>query len=183
MSLGSMLRVATVVTLIGVLPHLSWAAPKEHEVKAAYLYNFVKFIDWPDWAFPDATAPLSICVLGEDRFEGVLERAVAGKSVKGRGILVRKPALERLKLAGTTCHILFVCLSEKERTAEILAAVEGSPVLTVGEVEGFAESGGVVNFVIERGKVRLELNIQAAERARLKVSGKLRQVAREVASP
>lgn len=155
-----------------VLPWLAAdASPKEYQVKAAYLYNFTKFIDWPDSAFASASAPITICVLGDDPFEGVLDKAIGGKQVKGRALSLRKVEEDT-----TGCQILFIAGSEEGKVGDILSAASG-PVATVSEVDGFAEQGGVLNFALKGSKVKVELNMDAAERAGLKVSGKLQQVA------
>ena len=151
------------------------AGAKEYKVKAAYLYNFVKFIDWPESALG---GDITICVLGEDNFEGILEKAIAGKEVKGHGLAVAN--IDSGGTPGSDCHLLFVSSSESGRVGDVIGAVAGSPTVTVGEQEGFAEQGGVLNFALEGGKVKVELNMGAAEKAGVKVSGKLQQVAKVV---
>lgn len=180
MVLGKSLGIAVFLSLICAWPQAAAAGSKEYKVKAAYLYNFVKFIDWPDSAFGDASAPVTICVLGEDRFEGILEKAVAGKEVRGHGVVVRSLGAGAPTPASAECQILFVSPSEQGRVAEILADVAEAPVVTVGEMAGFAESGGILNFTIDGGRVKVELNMEAANRAGLRVSGKLQQVTKAV---
>ncbi len=173
------MRVTTTLAFVSVLLALpladALAGAKEYKVKAAYLYNFVKFIDWPESALSGA---IKICVLGEDRFDGILEKAVAGKEVKGHGLVVAS-----IGAGGSPegdCNLLFVSSSEAGRVGDVIGAVAGSSTVTVGEQEGFAEQGGVLNFALEGGKVKVELNMGAAEKAGVKVSGKLQQVAKVI---
>ena len=153
-------------------------AAGEYELKAAFLYNFAKFVDWPPGTFPDPNASFRICVLGKDPFGGSLQ-AVAGEEIAGhkltvvRGESISKPA---------GCQILFISRSERDQTAQVLTAVRDSPVLTVGDSPGFLEQGGVINFLLEGTKVRFEINNEAAGKAKLTISSKLLQLARRVVS-
>jgi hypothetical protein len=149
----------------------------EYQVKAAFLYNFVKFVDWPSDSFPSESAPLQICILGQYPLGLELENLTRGKMVNSRSLEINHiSSLQRAK----TCQLLFVSSSERRRTREILAAMEGASVLTVGDEEGFARAGGVINFVFESDKVRFEVNMDAAKRARLKISAKLLVLAKLV---
>jgi uncharacterized protein DUF4154 len=140
----------------------------EYRVKAAFLYNFAKFVEWPASSFKNATDPIIICVLGNP-FGDRLENTVNGKEIEGRRLIVRQIS-DISEAAG--CHILFVATGKK-RMADLLGSVKASPILTIGEAVNFAESGGVIGFKLESGKVRLQINIYAAERAHLLVSSKL----------
>jgi hypothetical protein len=180
MILRSSARLALVVALVAAPLLTAQAGPKEQKIKAAYLYNFVKFIDWPDNAYSGAGAPTSICVLGDENFDGILEKAVLGKEVKGRGISVKVLGNGAAVPGAVDCQVLFVAASEEGRAGEVTGALGGSPVATVGESNGFAASGGVLNFTTEGGKIKVELNMGAAGKAGLKVSGKLQQVATAV---
>src|ERR1051326_4432727 len=142
----------------------------EYQLKAAFLYNFAKFMTWPTNAFSDAGTPLTIGLLGDDPFGPRLKDTVQGKTVNGRSIVLRP--LKRDE-SPKGCHILFISRSEKERIPAILASVEGQSILTVSEVERFAHNGGMINFVVVSESVRFEMNVQAAERAGLQVSSKL----------
>jgi len=142
----------------------------EYVVKAGFLYNFAKYVEWPAAAFENASTPISIAILGADPFGDELDKALKNKTVRERGFVIlrhREPA--DLK----PCHILFIPKTEKARTPEILKQVESWPTLTVGEDEGFARAGGVVNILIEKEKPRLEVNPDAAEKARLTINSKL----------
>ena len=146
----------------------------EYRVKAAFLYNFAKFVDWPPRSFDSPTAPISICVLGENPFGRALEEAVAGKTLGGRGFLVR-PVAEVQQ--ASQCHILFVSSSERKRLQSVLAGLRASAVLTVGDTPGFAGKGGVVNFKLEDGAVHFEINVEAAKEKNLQISSKLLRLA------
>jgi len=152
--------------------------PTEYQIKAAFLYNFAKFVEWPADAFADPHAPLVLGIVGEDPFGSVLDKLVLGKTVNGRGLVIKK-----LKQGADlrNCHILFLSSSETKRVPQILESLQGASVLTVGERERFAQSGGVINFILEENKVRFEINSDAAARARLNISSKLLALARIVA--
>jgi uncharacterized protein DUF4154 len=151
-------------------------AASEYDVKAAFLYNFTKFVEWPPSAFQSDRSPLRLCVLGDDPF-GESLRALAGEELAGRKLFVLG-AGSMADPAG--CQILFVSRSESGRLREILAAVRGDPVLTVGDTKGFLEQGGIINFIREGSKVRFEINHQSAEQAGIKISSKLLRLATRV---
>jgi hypothetical protein len=165
-----------VVGLGGGIPGQARGAPKEYEVKAVYLYNFAKFVEWPAAAFDKPQTPYSICVLGNDPFGELLDIAAA-ESVQGRRMTVRR--LGDVKNAAG-CHILFVAPSERRKLGAILETLGKFPTLTVGEDEDFTRAGGCLRFFLVEDKVHFEINMQATERARLKVSAKLLSVARVV---
>jgi len=147
---------------------------REYAVKAAFIFNFAEFVEWPADAFKEAASPLVIGIVGDDPFQGALEKAVAGKTVAGRPFEVRHlTSSDDLR----SCQILFVAGSENEKTAEILHKVEGGSVLTIGESDQFPWAGGVIRFFLEDGKVRFEINQDAAESSKLKISSKLMKLA------
>jgi hypothetical protein len=149
--------------------------PREHEVKAAFLLNFTKFVEWPSTAFADERSPLTICILGDDPFGPTLDQIVKGEEVNGRSIAVeriRRPPQPR------ACQVLFIPKTEKE-VRRILNAV-GPGVLTVGEGDSFLRDGGMVAFVVENRRVRFDIRHSAAGAALLNVSSKLLSVARLV---
>jgi hypothetical protein len=150
--------------------HAQPAASKEYQIKAAFLFNFVQFVEWPAAAFPDALAPVRIGVLGEDPFGSSLQEIVQGEKVHDRNlVLQRSREIEDLK----DCHLLFICKSERARVGEILSEVAPRSVLTVSEVEGFAQRGGIINLYLEANKVRFEINPTAAQLHGLKISSQL----------
>ena len=146
----------------------------EYQVKAAFLYNFAKFVHWPQRAFAGPTAPVTICVFGRNPFGFALEQTVAGKEFEGRKFLVRSISDTQ---SACQCHIVFVGGAEKKRFAALLAAVQDSSVLTVGESPGFAAQGGVVNFTLENGAIHFEVNLEAARHKDLEISAKLLSLA------
>ena len=150
----------------------------EYQVKAAFLFNFAKFVEWPTEAFSDPNAPLVITVFGEDPFNGSLE-AVKGKLVNNRKLTIRR--VKDIQDIGKS-NVLFVSPSAKKELARILEALQGQSVLTVGEDGVFTQCGGIINFVKEDNRVRFEVNVSAAERAGLKISSRLLALARIVKS-
>lgn len=152
-------------------------SPGEYQLKAAFLFNFAKFIDWPAGSFATPQSPFTICILGVDPFGRAMDDVWQGKSVGDRSA-----AVERSKnLADARrCEIVFISSSEKRRVPEILDGLRGSNALVVGETEGFAADGGAIQFTIVEDHVRFLINTDAAERAGLKVSSKLLSLARVV---
>ncbi|MFZ0414563.1 MAG: YfiR family protein [Candidatus Acidiferrales bacterium] len=149
----------------------------EYKVKAAFLYNFAKFIEWPPQTFPGGNSPIILCVYGSDPFRGELEATVLGKKIDGRGFETRHMnRIEELRV----CHMVFVSEAEAKRAPEILAALKDAPLLVVGESQGFAAEGGEIQFVLEDGKVHFLVNTDAVGRAHLKVSSKLLSLAQIV---
>jgi len=146
----------------------------EYELKAGFLYNFARYVEWPADAFEKPDTPISIGIVGTDPFGPTLE-----KYLKDRTAQDRKFTVARFRDPGEIrrCHILFIPKTEKPRFADILKKVEGWPALTVGESEGFAKSGGAVNILIEQDKPRLEVNPDAAEQAKLTIHARLLKLA------
>ncbi len=151
--------------------------PSEHAVKAAFLYNFAKFVEWPAGAFSNPREPVAFCVVGEDALGDELAQAVAGKMVQSRPVAVRRAAQPE-ELDG--CQILFVGSSERTRFDRLLAVVGRRPVLTVGDEEVFRQAGGIINFVLRRNRVRFQIDLGAAERAGLRISARLLELAEAV---
>jgi hypothetical protein len=146
------------------------------EVKAAFLFNFAKFVEWPPEAWADG-APLAIGVLGGDGIADVLRDMVRGKSIGTHSITVKRiNGSEDL----ATFHLVFIGQNEKSRLPDILRRVERANVLTVSDVDRFCELGGIIALTLEQNHVRFEVSLEAAERAHLKVSSKLLSLARVV---
>ena len=153
------------------------AQPSENDVKAAFLYNFTRFVDWPDEAFLAPDAPFLFCILGEERFGAEVVETVAGKALEGRATRVR----HLTDLSGLSgCHLLFVGSSERGRLPEILAALRHLPVLTVGDTDDFVGAGGMIGFVLRQSRVRFEIDQSVAERAGLSISSRLLDLAERV---
>lgn len=161
--------------VLPVLPGATsnWAQaspPSEYQVKAAFIYNFAKFVDWPPDAFLDEKSPLALCVYGKDPFGSALDDAVRGKTIGNRDITVRRNnKLQELN----ACQIVFVSNSESEHLPGILAGLHGSSALIVGESPHFAEQGGQIQFLLEDKRIRFSINVDAVNRARFRMSSKL----------
>jgi hypothetical protein len=180
---GGVLRHVCRLWLAGVMLAVSAAgpvaavAPTEHQVKAAFLYNFANFVEWPQDALGPAGSRLKVCVVGVDPFGGALDDAFRGQSVQGRRVeIVRGPSLAALG----RCHILFLPQTEQRRWLDLVKELHGAPTLTVGDGPPLARQGGMVNFIVEAKRVRFEINKAAAEQAGLRISSKLLSLARVV---
>ena len=149
----------------------------EYQVKALFLFNFAKYVEWPAGIFSGPHAPITIGMVGTSPCAQYLQKAVEGKNVSEHPIDVRQ-----VEKAEEMCHcqILFIGDSEKKRVGEILSGLKNRPVLTVGESEHFAQEGGVIGFVKKEGKVRLEIDLKAARDANIEISSKLLSVADSV---
>jgi hypothetical protein len=152
-------------------------AMTESQVKAAFLYNFARYVEWPQGAFESGDAPFRICVLGADEFAPVVAEVVAGKQVDARPVEVSQ--LSDLEGA-SRCQVLFVGSWTEMDPAGFFSALVGASVFTVSDVDGFAHDGGVANFFRAQSKVRFEINPRAAQRAGLKISSRLLRLARVV---
>jgi hypothetical protein len=154
------------------------AAPgRECEIKAAFLYNFTKFVDWPAQTFSNADAPIVMGVLGDSPCVQALERLVKDRKVNGRTLVVRRIASAA---EAKVTQMLFVGAAQEAQFAGLEPALHSLPVLTVGESPGFATLGGTIDFVPQGDKIRFEINIDAAEHAGLKISAQLQKLAAAV---
>jgi hypothetical protein len=147
---------------------------EEHEAKAAFLFKLVNFVQWPS----DATGDLVVGFVGADSTGDSLQRLAYGKPVNGRKIVVRRIAADGDLKA---CQVIFLGVSEAKNTAAVLERLRGAKVLTVGEMNGFGQHGGVVNLMLNDGRIRFEVNPHAAERAHLQISSRLLSLATIVA--
>jgi hypothetical protein len=148
--------------------------PSEYGLKSVFLYQFCRFMEWPDSAFSSPNDPLIIGVVGDDPFGSLLKEAVEGETYHGRPIRIehyRGPRDIR------RCHLLFVSRSEVDQMAEILSAVAGKSVVTVGETDGFLDRGGMIALTADRNRVRLRVNTSSLRAANVDVSSKLLRVA------
>jgi len=150
---------------------------KEYEIKAAFLFNFVQFVKWPPAAFASPDAPLCIGILGPDPFAGALDDTIRGEAVNGHKlVLQRSNNIDDLR----GCQMIFVARSEANDVGPILTAVNSGPILTVSEIDHFAQDGGDIGFYLSNGKVRFEINPEAARRVGLKISSQLLALGRIV---
>jgi hypothetical protein len=153
---------------------LSQGAPTEYQIKAAFLFNFAKFVDWPPEAFRYTNSPIVVGVLGKNVFGTTLQATIRDKTVNNRFFQFREftSATE-----ATNCQILFISSSEKDNFAKIVTGLHNASILTVSEADGFIKAGGMINFIIEDSKVRFQISEAAAKKAGLKVSSKLLSLA------
>ena len=156
-------------------PGAAAAASSEYQVKAAFLYNFMKFVDWPSDGL-GTPGTLTLGVLGRDPFGDALDE-VRGKSAKGRRVVVvHLRGIEEVK----DCDLLFVCASEKGRLPQVLRAVQNYPILTVADQDGFCQAGGMINLIFVKNRVGFDVNLAAAVRGRFRISSQLLRLARVV---
>jgi len=171
---------------------LSTGQPQEYQLKAAFLFNFIRFVDWPNEKSTDTNEPIFIGVIGNDSFGDAFEPAKS-KPVKGRRIVVERfKSFAELEKSGDKkrqqeeietirrCHLLFICSSEKDKAKDIIESLKNSPVLTVGEAPGLLESGGIIRLLTEDKKVGFEINLYAAEQVKLRISSQLLRLAKRV---
>jgi hypothetical protein len=153
-----------------VPPAAAQGVANEYQVKAAFLYNFAKFVEWPDGTFANSTSAFTVCVFGKDPFGKALDDAILGKRISERvTTLARAKRVQELP----ECQIVFVSASDSTQLPEILHALQGRRALVVGEAENFAGAGGAIQFVLDANRVRFAINTDAIDRAGLKVSSKL----------
>lgn len=168
--------VALVLSAIGCsLAHSSDAATsREYQLKAAFVYNFTKFIEWPPQSFSDANAPIVIGVLGETPLATELEQLIRDRKVNGHAILLKK--IHSAADAAST-HLLFVSTTEDAQFASWRADIETRAIVTVGESASFAQNGGTINFLLQDDKVRFEISTALVERTGLRISAQLQKLA------
>lgn len=167
-----------------------WAAPlvsEEYQIKAAFMYNFIKFVEWPKERFSSDKDPIVIGVVGKDPFGETLDEVVQ-KPVKNRSLTIKRfasasedpepvhPQLDAIR----QCHVLFVSPSERKVSKRLMAAIGNSAILTVGDASGFLEEGGIINFSIEEKKIRFEIGLAKARSAKLDISSQLLRLAKRV---
>jgi hypothetical protein len=166
---------STFMPAVGV--HAQPSKPNAGQVQAAYLYNFGKFVKWPADAPANRSGSFTICVLDEDPFGATLQSTLAGESVGGKPVIVKR--LPRAQDVAA-CHILFINSSQQKDLKGILAAVDDSSVLTVSDMPDFSKRGGMIQFLLEGDRIRFEINLEGAERSRLVFPSELLKVAAAV---
>jgi len=146
------------------------AQGKEYQLKAAFLFNFAQFVDWPSTAYASDKATFRIGVLGDNPFGTSLSHTISGESIKAHKMeVVTGGSLEELK----GCQMIFISKSERGQIDDILGKLDSGPVLTVSEMDGFAQKGGMINFFLDGSKVRFEVNPDAAKKCGLKISSQV----------
>lgn len=147
----------------------------EYQVKAAFLYNFTQFVDWPPEAFSSSSAPFVIGIIGPNPFGAYLEELVEGEMIGDRQIIVKNyKDIEELD----ECHLLYMNIPETEQTKQTLIALNNRSILTVGSSDSFVRSGGMIRLYRAENKIRLEINVKQIKFAQLNVSSKLLSVSR-----
>jgi|GEM_PF-266971 len=145
------------------------AFEREYEIKAAFIYNFAKFVEWPENKFTDAKAPLVLGILGNSPFGAALE-SLETKTVRGRQLTIRQVSASTNL---SQCHMLYICKSEIPELKRIIEHLGGQPILTISDIQDFAKSGGHINLVIRQNKIRFIINTVDAKKANLKISSRL----------
>ena len=156
------------------LLHAEKSEPSQYQIEAVYLYNFSRFVQWPTRSHDAPSRPFLICVLGKDPFGATLDSIIAGEAVNGQSILARRIARPQ---EGSDCRILFVSTSEEFHLKDVLAPLDKTSVLTVSDIPRFSQRGGMIQFVLDGGKVHFEVNLKNATDAGLTVSSDLLEVA------
>jgi YfiR/HmsC-like len=174
---------------VGLIAIASWAfladpyshaqQPKasEFQVKAAYLYNFGRFVEWPDENPSDKSQPFEICVLGTDPFGPTLDATLASETIGGKSVAAKRISKPQ---DVDSCRILFISSSEESHLKEVLSALDKSSVLTVSDIPRFSQRGGMIGFILDGGRVRFDVNLASAQGARLTLSSELLKVATNV---
>jgi hypothetical protein len=168
------IRLALILVLGTLLCARAEGPFDEHQVKAAFLYNFAKFVEWPPEAFKDSNTRISICVLGASPFGSFLTDAVDGKTVGTRkfAVVILSNASE-----ARACHILFVTALQLKPARALLEEAKNPYLLTVGESSEFLAGGGVINLKVQDSRVRIEINREAAAGAKFRISSRLLSLA------
>ena len=171
---ASRVGVALLCLFQSMTPHAAPAISREYEIKAAFLFHFTRFMDWPAESFTDRTSPIVIGVIGDDPFGAELASIAEGRRVNGRPIVARYITSEE---DARDTHLLFVGLTREVDVARLMQAIVGFPVMTVGESAEFAAQGGAITFVRQDDKVRFEINTASAARAHVRISAQLEKLA------
>lgn len=164
--------------------HHAWAQDSEQSseylIKAGYIYNFAKLVEWPASAFAQPDSPIVIGIVGTDPFGPIIDKVLEGKKVNGHSFVIK-----RLKPTADVkeCHILFVGTSLGPHVADTIRLTRGTPILTISEIPGFADRGGIINLTLEQNKVRFEVNVDAAKQADLNISSRLLVLAKVIQQP
>ena len=166
----------------------------EYQIKAAFLYNFLKFVEWPKAKIGESNEPIIVSTIGQDVFQDAFD-SIKNKTLEGRKIVIKKfEGIEELQKADSKkkyrqhsqieairkSHLLFICPSEKIYIADILKSVKGHNILTVADTQSFLEAGGIINLMMEEKKVRFEINMVSAKEADIQIRSQLLRLAKKV---
>ena len=168
---------AAILLAIAPLASAQGSQPTEYQLKAAFLFNFAKFVEWPEKSFAGPQAPFTICVIGQDPFGGALDEYLA-KTIGGRPVQLAHYANVNSLAETRRCQILFISASEKAHFHDVIESLHGNGALLVGDADGFAAAGGTIEFTLDDNHVRFSINPDAAQRADLKLSSKLLALAK-----
>lgn len=177
------LIIAMLMMLLAQVPHAcaqDSEQSSEYLIKAGYIYNFAKLVEWPASAFAQPDSPIVIGIVGTDPFGPIIDKVLEGKKVNGHPFVIK-----RLKPTADVkeCHILFVGTSWGPHVADTIRLTRGTPILTISEIPGFADRGGIINLTLEQNKVRFEVNVDAAKQADLSISSRLLVLAKVIQQP
>lgn len=168
-------------------------ASSEYQIKAAFVFNFLKFVEWPKSKMKDENEPIIIGIIGKNVFQDAFEN-LKNKTIEGRKVIVKRykgiselddnpqeqpekhPQIEDIRKS----HLLFICPSEKNYMKNIIESVENHGILTVADTEGFLEAGGIINLMMEKKKVRFEINMVAAKESEIQIRSQLLRLAKKV---
>lgn len=190
MNIKAHILIVTVLTLL-VVPTVPQAradttSSREYQVKAAFLFSFINFVDWPKEKLTEGNNQINIGIIGNDPFGKAFE-PIKDKQVKGKDVVIKRfKAFKELNQSSEEieairkCHLLYICPSEKDEFRKIINLVMKHNILTVGDTKSFLESGGIINFLMEDKKVRFEINNTVAEQTELKIRSKLLRLAKRV---
>jgi hypothetical protein len=170
---------APILLFIAPLASPQASQPTEYQLKAVFLFNFAKFVDWPEKTYSSPQSPFMLCVIGQDPFAGALDGYLA-MTMGGRTVQVAHFPNATLLAGARRCQITFVSASEKIHLRDVIENLKGASVLLVGDTEGFAAAGGTIEFTLEDNHIRFAINPDAAQRADLKLSSKLLALAKIV---
>jgi hypothetical protein len=172
-----LLRAIFILFLPGVSQQAMGQSVSDYQVKAAYLYSFAKFVEWPPRKFTDASSPIVFCIISDQAFQQELDRVVRGKSISGHTVAVMTmPEGEQLR----RCHIVFINSAGSKQIRQTLETLRGSAVLTVGETTEFVKQGGIIRFLLEDDRVQFEVNHKSATGEGVYISARLLGVAKHV---
>ncbi len=167
-----LIKTATLLCIFGLYSN-AYANNTEYKIKAAYLYQFTKFTQWPAHLFTSKETPIKICILGRNPFGTLLENFTRKTSQQRTLTINYLSSLKNL----SDCHVIFISKSEEKRLVQIIRKVEHSPILTVSDIDNFVQRGGIIGFVPEHKKVKITINVRASRTAGAKLSSKLLEVA------
>jgi YfiR/HmsC-like len=168
--------VLTAFLSVSVPQHASAASPGEHQIKAAMIFNMMRFVDWPESALPNSDEDIDICVVSRGAMATAVE-SLRGKQVKGKNIAIRHIS----KSAGFSgCHVLLLSDTDRQTTSAILEQTRSAPLMTVSDSCGFTATGGVFGFILLNGKIRFEVNLASAQKHRIRISSQLLKLAQSV---